>query len=104
MWHYTDDHHVYSIVLKPNGWELGKEDPAYPGAQRFLATGTVPSFPIGVQRVVRVRQIQSTISVWVDGRRLTTVTDRERPYTEGRVGLYTEDASVIFDNVVVRRP
>ena len=39
LWHYTDDQHFYSIVLKPNGWELGKEDPAYPGAQRFLATG-----------------------------------------------------------------
>ena len=36
VWQYTDDHHFYSIVLKPNGWELGKEDPAYPAAQRFL--------------------------------------------------------------------
>ena len=25
-------------ALKPNGLELGKEDPAYPGAQRFLVT------------------------------------------------------------------
>jgi len=27
------------------------------------------------------------------------VTDRERPYTSGRIGLYTEDTEVYFDNV-----
>jgi len=40
LWHFTDDVHFYSFMLKENGWELGKEDPAYPGAQRFLATGS----------------------------------------------------------------
>jgi Domain of Unknown Function (DUF1080) len=103
LWHYTDDLHFYYVALKPNGWEVGKEDPAYPGAQRFLASGTKPRFPIGVQRVVRVRHVRNTIIVWVDGRRLATVTDRERPYSGGRVGLYTEDAEVQFDNIVVRR-
>ena len=104
LWHYTDDHHFYSLVLKPNGWELGKEDPAYPGAQRYLATGTTPSFPIGVQHTVRVRQVRDTVTVWANGELLTTYTDNERPYSGGRVGLYTEDAQVTFDSVVVRRP
>lgn len=26
----------YAVVLKPNGWEVSKQDPAYPGGQRFL--------------------------------------------------------------------
>jgi 3-keto-disaccharide hydrolase len=104
LWHYTDDHHFYSLVLKPNGWELGKEDPAYPGAQRYLATGVSPSFPIGVRHTVRVRQVGDTVTVWANGELLTTHTDNERPYFGGRVGLYTEDAHVTFDSVVVRRP
>jgi Domain of Unknown Function (DUF1080) len=104
VWHYTDDHHFYSIVLKPNGWELGKEDPAYPGSQRFLASGTTPSFPIGVPHTVRVRQVGNEISVWANGRLLTTYKDVERPYQMGRIGLYTEDAHVYFDSVVVRQP
>jgi hypothetical protein len=35
---------------------------------------------------------------------LTTYRDTERPYGTGRIGLYTEDAHVQFDSVVVRRP
>jgi Domain of Unknown Function (DUF1080) len=104
VWHYTDDHHFYSIVLKPNGWELGKEDPEYPGSQRFLATGTTPLFPIGVVHTVRVRHVGNEISVWANGALLTIYRDVERPYQIGSIGLYTEDAHVYFDSVVVRRP
>ena len=104
VWHYTDDHHFYSIVLKPNGWELGKEDPDYPGSQRFLASGTTPSFPIGKTYNVRVRQVANEISIWVGETLLTTYRDLERPYSRGSIGLYTEDAHVYFDNVIVRRP
>lgn len=104
LWHYTDDGHFYSLVLKPTGWELGKEDPAYPGSQRYLATGVSPTFPIGVEHTVRVRQVRDTVTVWANGELLTTHTDKERPYLGGRIGLYTEDAQVTFDSVVVRRP
>lgn len=103
LWHYTDDLHFYSIVLKPNGWELGKEDPAYRGAQRYLATGDTPMFPIGEQHTVRVRQVKNSVTVWANGKLLATYTDNERPYSRGRIGLYTEDAQVAFDGVVVRR-
>ena len=104
VWHYADDHHFYSIVLKPNGWELGKEDPDYPGSQRFLATGTTPLFPIGQLHTVRVRQVGNEINVWANGILLTTYKDTERPYGRGSIGLYSEDAHVYFDSVVVRRP
>src|SRR5687767_2697380 len=40
---HTDDEHFYYVAFKPNGWELGKVDPAYPGAQRYLATGSTPT-------------------------------------------------------------
>ena len=39
LWDYVDKIHFYYFIPKPNGWELGKADPAYPGDQRFLASG-----------------------------------------------------------------
>ena len=104
LWHYADNVHFYYLVLKPNGWELGKEDPAYPGAQRFLATGSSPTFPVGRWNSVRVRQVGNTMAVDVDGVPLASFVDNERPYTGGAIALYSEDAEVRFDDVVVKRP
>jgi len=101
-WNYRDDTHFYYLALKPNGWELGKEDPAYPGAQRFLASGDNVVFPIGVWYGVRIQQDASNvIRVYVDGRLLTTFTDLERPYTSGRIAFYNEDARVRLRQVAV---
>jgi hypothetical protein len=104
LWHYADNTRFYYFVAKPNGWELGKEDPAYTGAQRFLATGSVPAFPVGAWYRVRIEQAGTTIRAFVNGQPLVTVTDQERPYTSGRIGLYSEDAEVYFDNVALTTP
>ncbi|MER5865338.1 family 16 glycoside hydrolase [Kitasatospora sp. NPDC002040] len=98
VWNYTDPQHFYYLALKPTGWELGKEDPAYPGYQRFLATG-LPQYPVGPWHGVEVRQTGATMSVEVDGRPVVTFTDQERPYQGGQVGLYTEDAHVEFRDI-----
>lgn len=103
LWSYSDNLHFYYLVLKPNGWELGKEDPAYPGAQRFLATGS-GSFPVGQWHSVQVRQVGDRISVWANGDLLTRFRDQENPYLSGRVGLYNEDAEVRFNRIVVKTP
>jgi len=104
LWHYTDNSHFYYFVPKPNGWELGKADPAYPGAQRFLATGTTPTFPIGAWHRVTIAQSGQTITVSVDGVTLTTFTDNQRPYSSGQVGLYSEDAEAYFDDLTLTTP
>jgi hypothetical protein len=104
LWNYSDSTHFYYFIPKPNGWELGKADPAYPGAQRFLATGSSPRFPIGSWYGVRIDQSGGTIQVTVDGKALTSFTDVERPYTSGRVGLYSEDAEAFFDDVSIATP
>ncbi len=102
LWDYTDDTHFYSLVLKPNGWELGKEDPAYGGAQRFLATGSSPAFPIGQWYTVRItRDASSHIKAYVNGTLLTEFIDTERPYLSGRIALYNEDAITRFDDIRV---
>ncbi|HUQ38588.1 MAG TPA: family 16 glycoside hydrolase [Acidimicrobiales bacterium] len=104
LWNHSDDTHFYYVVLKPNGVELGKEDPAYPGAQRFLATSATPGFAVGAWHTVRVVQRGTTITVWGNGQQLLQFTDTERPYTAGSVGLYSEDATVRFGDVRAVRP
>jgi hypothetical protein len=109
LWDYADNTHFYYFIPKPNGWELGKGDPNYPGAQRFLASGSSPQYPVGKRLVVRVTQSVSgagatTMSVYVDGALLTTFTDTERPYSGGSIGFYTEDAQVFFNSLVVTTP
>ncbi|MFE5869133.1 family 16 glycoside hydrolase [Streptomyces roseifaciens] len=103
LWAYTDPEHFYYVTLKPNGWELGKRDPAYEGGQRFLATGQ-GSFPVGEWSSVRVAQRGARMEVSVGDRGLVSYEDRERPYREGSVGVYTEDAKVEFRDLMVRRP
>jgi len=103
LWHYTDDAHFYYLLLKPNGWELGKEDPAYPGGQRFLATGGTP-FAIGSWHSVSVSQVGNQITASADGTPLVSFLDNERPYLSGSVGLYSEDAYVHFAAVSVSLP
>ncbi|HET6818400.1 MAG TPA: DUF1080 domain-containing protein [Mycobacteriales bacterium] len=104
LWHYTDDTHFYYLALKPNGWELGKEDPAYPGAQRYLVTSGSPTYAVGTWHTVRVRQIGNVMTVWADGTQLASFTDNERPYPSGTLGLYNEDSLVHFDDVKVTTP
>jgi Ca2+-binding RTX toxin-like protein len=99
VFNYTDNTHFYYVAFKPNGWELGKADPAYAGAQRFLATGSSPASAVGTEHSFSIHQDANVISVWLDGVLLTTFTDNERPYLSGKVGFYTEDATVAFDNV-----
>jgi hypothetical protein len=95
IWHFTDNSHFYYLALKPNGWELGKEDPVYPGSQRFLATGST-GFAVGTFHSVHINQVGNSISVAADGISLATFVDAERPYLNGSIGLYCEDSQVDF--------
>jgi hypothetical protein len=99
LWHYADDQHFYYVILKPNGFELGKEDPSSPGHQRFLVTGNEPTFPVGRWYAVRISQRGDVISVSVDGRSLVRYADTRDPYGSGLIGLYTEDAAVTYQVV-----
>jgi hypothetical protein len=42
LWHYTSNQRFYALTLEPAGWVLSKQDPAYPGGERFLASGKAP--------------------------------------------------------------
>ncbi len=99
IWHYSDDEHFYYFIPKPNGWELGKRDPQYPGGQRFLASGRDEVFPIGHKYDVTVVHVAEDVAVFVNGREIVRLRDDERPYRSGRIGIYSEDAMVKVDRV-----
>lgn len=98
LWNFQDDTRFYAVALKPNGWEITKQDPAYPGNQRFLLTGDEPQFPIGSDYHVAITHDGPEMTVTVDGEELATVTDTDSPYREGAIALYVEDARVRFSD------
>lgn len=99
VWHYTSDQRFYALTLEPTGWVLSKQDPAYRGGERFLASGTFPGFPVGVPHTVGIVQIGNQITVSADGHLLTQFTDMQRPYLAGAFGVYSEDSIARFTHI-----
>ena len=102
LWSFTDDAHFYYFIPKPDGWELGKEDPTYPGGQRFLASSSTPVFPIGAELAVRIKTGTRGMTVWVNGQQIVTFSDHASPYQRGSLALYTEDAAVAQGAITLR--
>lgn len=97
----------YYFMLKPQGWELGKGDGNYRGKQRFLATGASPKLLPGSPAMIEIertaRSDGTDIAVYSSdgGKRQLIVdfTDKEHPYNGGAIGLYNEDAKVLWTDV-----
>jgi hypothetical protein len=98
LWHYTDSRHFYALTLEPTGWVLSKQDPAYRGGERFLASGDTPTFRVGVTHSVGIVQIGNLITVSADGHLLAQFTDTQRPDLSGAVGFYSEDSITRFSH------
>ena len=103
LWHYRDNLHFYYLMLKTNGWELGKEDPAYRGNMRTMVRRYSPKFHTRTWYAITVLMVGRRIAIWVNGRLLGTFRDWQRPYYSGRLGLYCEDSRAEFDNVLVTK-
>src|SRR5207237_1131989 len=103
IWHYTDNLHFYYLMLKTNGWELGKEDPAYRGNMRTMVRRYSPKFHTRTWYAISVLMVGRRIAIWVNGRLLGTFRDWQRPYYSGRRVLYCEDSRAEFDNVLVTK-
>jgi 1,2-diacylglycerol 3-beta-glucosyltransferase len=102
VWHYTSNRSFYALTLEQHGWVLSKQDPAYRGDERFLASGRTPGFPVGRPHQVQITQAGPTITVHADGHLLTRFTDTLRPYLTGSLGLYCEDSLAQFEAVHIR--
>ncbi|MDO8309605.1 MAG: hypothetical protein Q7V58_14780 [Actinomycetota bacterium] len=93
VWDYEDNDHFTYLVLKPNGWEVGRRDPAFPGGQRFIADGTSPRTRLGLVRTATVDRIGTETTVRVDGTVLASF-EVGAGETSGAVGMYCEDSVV----------
>lgn len=103
VWDYADRKHFYYFVARPDGWELGKRDPAFRGGQRFLTDGKEPVFPLRTWARIKIAQnAEHRIFVYADGKLVTAFTDVQRPYEGGKIGLYGEDCFARFDDVEAR--
>jgi cellulose synthase/poly-beta-1,6-N-acetylglucosamine synthase-like glycosyltransferase len=102
LWHFTSSRHFYALTLEQHGWVLSKQDPAYRGDQRFLASGRTPGFPVGRPHQVQISQAGPTITIRADGHLLTRFTDTQRPYLTGSLGLYCEDSVAQFQAMHIR--
>jgi hypothetical protein len=102
LWHYTSNRSFYALALEQHGWVLSKQDPAYHGGERFLASGHTPGFPVGRAHQVQISQTGPTITIRAGGRLLTRFTDTQRPYLTGSVGLYCEDSLARFEAIHIR--
>jgi 1,2-diacylglycerol 3-beta-glucosyltransferase len=102
LWHYTSNRSFYALTLEQHGWVLSKQDPAYRGAERFLASGRTPGFPVGRAHQVQITQTGPAITIRADGHLLTRFTDTQRPYLTGSFGLYCEDSVARFEAIHLR--
>ena len=57
------------------------------------------TFEVGKWNRFEITQEVDQIAISVDGVELVRFQDLERPYLGGRIGLYTEDARVMLDDV-----
>ena len=100
VWNYIDNDNYYYFVARDNGWELGKRDPDYTGGQRFMATGS-ESWALGDTKDFHIAKQGDTVEISINGTVITTFTDTQNPHQGGRIGLYTEDARILADNIVL---
>ena len=116
MWDWTAEDSFYAVALKPNGWELSKQDSAYDGNQRYIGSNNSPTFDVGVPYRIWVKRVAGETYVrWAvedpsqpDGipatgwNYLWHFTDTERPLNKGKIAFYVEDAEVEFTGLVIR--
>lgn len=93
VWDYEDNDNFTYLALKPNGWEVGRRDPEFPGGQRFIADGTSPRTRLGVVRTATVDRIGTQATVRIDGTVLASF-EVGASETSGAVGMYCEDSVV----------
>lgn len=108
MFRYFDAIHHYYFTLKNQGCEFGKKDnvegdPALE-KQLFMPTLIQKSVVIGTSNKIVVTAKDFHITITVDGIKVVEFTDTPQNPTKmakGSVGLYSEDATVEFDNIKV---
>ena len=107
MWRWVNLYHHYYFVIKTNGIEFGKKDTSCNcEKQIFLKTATSPKLKVGAWDHIKISSIGKHTTIWVDGVKVVDMNDpsyNSAKMSSGFIGLYTEDASVGFDNVYIAK-
>jgi hypothetical protein len=107
MWRYQDDWHHYYFIFKPNGVELGKkQNDNQAEEQIFLYTANEPILKINEWNTWYLKMSGNHIEIWLEmangfWQRVVNHYDNEPIVGPGKIGLYTEDAYVQFDDVYI---
>lgn len=96
---WTDPKYFYWLLLKTDGYELGKKQGSYD--QIFLVNKSDRQFPINRSYRIKIIARDKNIFAYVDGKLLLSYTDRDY-IKSGAFCLYEEDSHVHFDNVLIK--
>lgn len=102
MFDYVDPDHCTYLVLKPNGWELGRRDPTGNGGQLFIATDgwANPAPDLSSFRTVHIERRGDTLLVSVPSMGLNITRIVPFTFNDGvtatgcETAFYSEDAAV----------
>ena len=107
VWRYQDDWHHYYFIFKPNGVELGKKQNENQSEEQiFLHTANESKMKIDEWTTWYIKMSGNHIEIWLkmaDGswQKVVNYHDNTPIVGPGRIGLYTEDAHVQFDDVYI---
>jgi hypothetical protein len=105
MWRYIDSYHHYYFVLKSDGIELGKKDNNEQAEKQiFMYTADSPKLQLDKWSDWTIKMEGNHIQVYINSSKVADYIDKTASTATskpGAVGLYTEDASVQFDDVYI---
>ena len=107
MWRYHDDWHHYYFIFKPTGVELGKKQNENRAEEQiFLYTANEPKLKIDEWNSWYIKISGNYIEIWLkmadeSWQRVVNYHDNAPIVGPGNIGLYTEDAYVLFDDVYI---
>ncbi len=103
---YKPDTTFKYVILKPEGYGVEFGEFLAAGGQNFLWTSPfgAENFPLNRSFDVRVRVENGVVTLVVDGvvRMRYTMSAKDRLTANGKIGFYTEDATVKIENITVR--
>jgi hypothetical protein len=109
-WHifrYTDTFHYYWFLVRTDGIELGKKDcdtctDSFVG-QQFLVTKDLPLLKTNKWQHWKIEAIDNHIKVWVNNKLVIDYIDKTMSpkLASGNIAMYSEDAHVQYDNMVL---
>jgi len=108
LFRYTDMFHYYWLVIRSDGFELGKKDCNTCGdpadGQEYLVTKSLPTLNTNTWQHWKVEGIDNHFKVWIDNKLIVDFEDEEMTsqLTGGNIAMYSEDAYVKYDNMILK--